>query len=56
LPLRPVFRVVLEGCDRAESPALELVGVAALQGPRRPLAAAALRWAGALWRREGGVY
>jgi putative peptide zinc metalloprotease protein len=56
LPLRPVFRVVLDGCDGAESPALELVGVAALQGPRRPLAVAALRWAGALWRREGGVY
>ena len=54
-PLRPVFRVVLDGCDSVASPALELVGVAALQGPRRSLAAAALRWVGALWQREGGV-
>jgi len=55
LPLRPTFRLLLEGCDSAQAPTQELAGVAALQGPRRSLAEAGMRWVAALWRREGGV-
>lgn len=52
VPVRPVFRLVLGGCDAEAAPVSELAGLATLQGPRRSLAASALRWSAALWRRE----
>jgi putative peptide zinc metalloprotease protein len=55
VPTRPVFRMALQDCDGAGWSAQELPGVVTLQGPRRSLAAAALRWAAALWRREASL-
>lgn len=55
VPLRPVFRLLLAGCDAAAAPASEIAGTATLQGPRRSLLEAGLRWSVALWRREGAI-
>ncbi|WP_280154212.1 HlyD family efflux transporter periplasmic adaptor subunit [Piscinibacter sp. XHJ-5] len=52
VPLRPTFRVRLEGCDLQAAPACEVLGVALLHGERRSLAMRAFRWAAAWWHRE----
>jgi len=52
VPVRPVFRVMLEDCSVTLPPGQELAGLVTLQGPRRSPAVAALRWAAARLRRE----
>ena len=52
LPLHPVFRVRLEGCDRDVQPRTELIGTGHLHGERRSVLGRALRWILAVWQRE----
>lgn len=54
VPLQPIFRVRLEGCDLKAAPASEVVGVASLRGERGSLAMQGVRWLSAVWRREVG--
>ena len=52
VPLQPTFRVRLEGCDLAEAPASEFIGVAVLAGERRSLVVQGWQRLAALWQRE----